>query len=75
MKLVANLAHTEVSIGQLMALQSGDVISLDRIRRIGFDGKPCPNTNPAKQPVHTAAAAATKRLRVKRMAPLRKMLM
>ena len=28
-ELVANLAHAEVSIGQLMALQTGDVISLD----------------------------------------------
>jgi flagellar motor switch protein FliM len=41
-ELVANLAHTEVSIGQLMALQSGDVISLDLpdLLRAEIDGVP-----------------------------------
>jgi flagellar motor switch protein FliM len=28
-ELLANLAHAEVSVGQLMALQAGDVIAVD----------------------------------------------
>jgi flagellar motor switch protein FliM len=28
-ELVANLAHAEVTVGQLMALQTGDVVSVD----------------------------------------------
>ena len=41
-ELVANLAHAQVSVGQLMALQSGDVISLDLpdVVRAGIDGLP-----------------------------------
>ena len=41
-ELVANLAHAQVSIGQLMALQPGDVISLDLpdVVRAEVDGLP-----------------------------------
>src|SRR5215831_9627824 len=41
-ELVANLAHAQVSIGQLLALQPGDVISLDLpdVVRAEIDGLP-----------------------------------
>jgi flagellar motor switch protein FliM len=41
-ELLANLAHAEVTIGQLMALQPGDVISLDLpdVVRAEIDGVP-----------------------------------